>query len=234
MYNAQGKIKNGEMVEQYLPLVRREALLVKGKVSESVELDDLIQSGSIGLLGAIERFDPTLGIAFPVFARTRIRGAMYDELRSNSWIPRTVLKSIRDLENATVHLSKTLGRKPEETEIALEMGIEPSALRKILLTACPGGILSIDDIGVNLVERLAVDHFTSSLDLLIEDCNWGSVVEAISKLNAREQQVMAMHYQEEMNLKEIGAVLGVSESRVSQIHGQALASIRKFLGNSGG
>lgn len=231
MYTAEGKLNKYHLVEQYYPLVRRIAFSLKVKLPESVDVDDLIQSGLEGLLVSLDRFDPESGVAFSTFAHQRIKGAMIDELRSRDWLPRSVRRSGRELEACMRRLEQVLGRPPEEREIAEAMGLDIEAYRSLLSDTNNGLVLSLDELaaagnhmelGDGTVDDQPEQHL-SGAELR------GLVISAIDALPEREKLVMTLYYQEELNLKEIGAVLDVTESRVSQLHSQAIKRIQARL-----
>ena len=172
MYTAQGKINHDALLEEHLPAVRRQALALQVKLPSGIDLDDLIQAGTVGLLDALQRFDANAGASFSTFASQRIRGAMIDELRTRDWLPRSVRRNARAVDQCVHRLEQKLGRPAEQRE---------------QLTA------------------------------------------AIETLPEREKLLLALYYQEELNLKEIGAVLGVTESRVCQLHSQAVSRLRAKL-----
>lgn len=227
MYTAEGKINKNSLIEQYYPLVRRQAFNLKVKLPAGVDVDDLIQAGVEGLLGCVDRFDPESGVAFSTYAHQRIRGAMIDELRSRDWLPRSVRRSGRELEQSMRRLEQQLGRMPEEREIAAELGMELSDYHQLLLDTNNGLILSYDEVvgespgaESNDAEEAEPEAQIGAAQLKL------LLMDAIDSLPEREKLVMTLYYQEELNLKEIGAVLDVTESRVSQLHSQAIKRIR--------
>lgn len=229
MYTAQGKIRQRDLLEEYLPLVRRQALNLQTRLPPCVELDDLIQAGTIGLLDALSRYDAAQGASFATFASQRVRGAMLDELRSRDWVPRSVRRNARALEDALRQLEQRLGRPAEEREIAAAMGLELADYRQLLLDSNGSQLLAIDELGEDEVDAMSVGHYASPFAELAEGRDMERLVKAIEALPEREKLVLGLYYQEDLNLKEIGAVLGVSESRVCQLHSQAVARLRKGL-----
>jgi RNA polymerase sigma factor for flagellar operon FliA len=229
MYNAKGKIRSSDMIEENLPLVRKEAKLIKLRLPSHIELDDLVQSGMLGLLDAVKRYTPADGIKFEAYARQRIRGAIVDELRKSDWAPRRVRDIAKNIEMAIRHLIVKLGRQPEEREIANALGVSMDEYGKMLMETNHCSIMSLDTLGVDTVEEQSVKHYVSPLDELLEGGEKGRVAAAISNLSEKEQQLLALYYQEEMTLKEIGAVFAVSESRICQLHSQILATLRVNL-----
>lgn len=229
MYTAQGKIRQRDLLEQYLPLVRRQALNLQTRLPASVELDDLIQAGTIGLLDALSRYDSGQGASFATFATLRIRGAMLDELRSRDWVPRSVRRNTRLLDETLRQLEQRLGRPAEEREIAAAMGLDLADYRRLLLESNGSQLVAIDELGEDEIDAMGVGHHASPFTELAEGRDQEQLVKAIEMLPDREKLVLGLYYQEDLNLKEIGAVLGVSESRVCQLHSQAVARLRRGL-----
>ncbi|OLO10897.1 RNA polymerase sigma factor FliA [Chromohalobacter japonicus] len=230
MYTAQGKIDQRALLEQYMPLVRRHALALQVRLPASVELDDLIQAGMVGLLDALERFDTAQGASFSTFANQRVRGAMIDELRSRDWMPRSVRRSVRALDQAVHRLEQSLGRAPDEREIASSLDMSVDEYHQLLLDANNGYLLGFDEVVSELGEPPARETAPATPhEALLKGDARAHLVEAIEQLPEREKLLLGLYYQEELNLKEIGAVLGVSESRVCQLHSQAVARLRGRL-----
>ncbi|SDT96514.1 RNA polymerase sigma factor FliA [Geopseudomonas guangdongensis] len=230
MYTAQGKLKQRDLLEQHLPLVRRQALSLQLKLPACVELDDLIQAGTIGLLDALKRFDANQGASFATFASQRIRGAMLDELRSRDWVPRRVRRNARALDETLRLLEQRLGRAPEEREIAAALGIDLAEYRQLLLDANGSQMVALDEMGEDEIDAVsATSQALSPFAELAEGRDRERLIKAIEALPEREKLLLALYYQEDLNLKEIGAVLGVSESRVCQLHSQAVARLRSWL-----
>ncbi|MFQ3787662.1 RNA polymerase sigma factor FliA [Halomonas sp. A29] len=230
MYTARGKIEQADLLDEYLPLVRRQALSMQVRLPASIELDDLIQAGTVGLLEAMGRFDATQGASFATFASQRIRGAMLDELRSRDWLPRSVRRNARAVDEAVRRLEQMLGRPAEETEIAAELDMELGEYRQLLNDTNSGHLLPFEALMAEGVEPGIED---ASIDtpyrMLIDEEKRRQLTEGIEALPEREKLLMALYYQEELNLKEIGVVLGVTESRVCQLHSQAVSRLRARL-----
>ncbi|HHI6043998.1 TPA: RNA polymerase sigma factor FliA [Escherichia coli] len=225
LYTAEGVMDKHSLWQRYVPLVRHEALRLQVRLPASVELDDLLQAGGIGLLNAVERYDALQGTAFTTYAVQRIRGAMLDELRSRDWVPRSVRRNAREVAQAIGQLEQELGRNATETEVAERLGIDIADYRQMLLDTNNSQLFSYDEWREehgDSIELVTDDHLDSNLRQ--------RVMEAIETLPEREKLVLTLYYQEELNLKEIGAVLEVGESRVSQLHSQAIKRLRTKLG----
>jgi RNA polymerase sigma factor for flagellar operon FliA len=230
MYTAQGKIDQNELLKQHLPAVRRQALALQVKLPAGVELDDLIQAGTLGLLDAMGRFDPKAGASFATFASQRIRGAMIDELRSRDWLPRSVRRQARAMDACVHKLEQRYGRPAEEHEIAAEMGIGLTEYQQLLADTNSGYLLPFEEVVEEQGEpEDDSDGPQSPIARLLGEEHRERIMLAIEALPEREKLVITLYYQEELNLKEIGAVLGVSESRVCQLHSQAISRIRARL-----
>ncbi|MBT2774521.1 RNA polymerase sigma factor FliA [Halomonas sp. ISL-60] len=232
MYTAQGRIKQNELLTQYMPLVRRQALTLQVRLPASIELDDLIQAGMVGLLEALGRFDATQGATFATFASQRIRGAMVDELRTRDWLPRSVRRSARAVDSAVRQLEQLLGRVPEENEIAQHLEMPLSEYQQLLNDTNSGQLLPFEELVADGGEPISNELGNSPFDQLLDGQQRQTLIDAIEALPEREKLLMALYYQEELNLKEVGAVLGVTESRVSQLHSQAVSRLRARLHDS--
>lgn len=226
------------LVREYLPLVKRIAYHLMTRLPASVEVDDLIQAGLIGLLDAVERYDDSQGANFETYATQRIRGAMLDELREADWASRNVRKAARQIENAIHTLEQRLKRPPTEQEIADELKLDIHAYFSLLNDARGAQLLYYEDLheegGDDFLERFADDISLGPFDIITSRAFKRALAQAVAQLPEREKQLMGMYYEQEMNFKEIGAVLGVSESRVCQLHSQAITRLRSRLRDWGG
>ncbi len=234
MYTAKGRLDTNELLKQHSPLVRRLAHQMIAKLPANVQIDDLIQVGMMGLHDALGRFDPGQGVQFETFATQRIRGAMLDELRGSDWMSRGNRKQQRDIESAVHRLEQKLGRAPHESEIAAEMGVTLAQYQETLTKVRGTQLVYLEDMGGDegsddYLDRHVASEDANPLAMLQDHRMREALVEAIKNLPEREQYVMSMYYEHDMNLKEIAAVLGVTESRVCQLHSQSIARLRVKL-----
>lgn len=234
MYTAKGQLDREAMLKQYVPLVRRLAHHMIAKLPPNVEIDDLIQVGMMGLAEALTRYQATQGVQFETFATQRIRGAMIDELREGDWMSRGSRKSQKDIEHALHRLEQKLGRTPLESEIAVEMGMELDEYQSLLAKVRGTQLVYIEDMshdedGDGFLDRHADDPEVDPMQQLRDQRLRSALVEAIKHLPEREQYIMSMYYENDMNLKEIAAVLGITESRVCQLHSQSIARLRSKM-----
>lgn len=217
-------------VESYLPLVKKIAYHLKGRLPDSVLVDDLIQSGVIGLLEALQKYNSVEGASFETYAGIRIRGAMIDELRKGDWTPRSVHRKSREVSDAIYQLESTIGREAQDSEIAEFMGISLEDYHHILQDTSSAQLLSIDEPDqADLMEGQIKGGSKTPLAQLADSDFAEALAGEIDNLPEREKLVMSLYYDEELNLREIGEVLSVSESRVSQIHSQAIKRLRARL-----
>ncbi|MFH1374800.1 MAG: FliA/WhiG family RNA polymerase sigma factor [bacterium] len=225
------------LLSKYVPLVRNVASRMAMGFPRSVELSDLINTGVIGLVEAFGNFDPDRGVKFETYAVPRIRGAILDELRALDWVPRSTRAKSREIDRALTSLENELGRLPEKTELAREMKISVKELHAALDDVSSTSILSLDEViyreddnrQVPRIETI-VDHTSHSILGEIEKGELRSfLVVAIDRLTKQEKLVIALYYYEELTLKEIGEVMSISESRVSQIHTRAVMKLRGMV-----
>lgn len=220
-----------EIVDRYAPLVKRIAHHLLLRMPASVQIDDLIQSGMIGLLEAAKKYDVSKGASFETYAGIRIRGSMLDEVRKGDWAPRSVHRKSRKVAEAIKAIEARTGKDAKDQEIAKELDIDLNAYYAILQDATGSRLFSFDDImeGDDSAIELAAGELPGPCDGLQRDTFKAHLSKAIDGLPEREKLVLALYYDEELNLKEIGEVIGVSESRVSQIHSQAAMRLRARL-----
>ncbi|KPD02310.1 RNA polymerase sigma factor FliA [Moellerella wisconsensis] len=233
VYTQDGKMDKNLLWQRYLPLVRHEALKLQVRLPASVELDDLIQAGSIGLLNAVDRFDAQQGASFSTYAVQRIKGSMLDELRARDWAPRSVRRQAREVSKGMQLLEQQLGRNATEQEVAQHLQLDLADYRQILTDTNSSQLFSYEEWHENYGEScepvIEVDDEQNPLQTLVVAEIRQRVIDAIECLPEREKMVLTLYYQEELNLKEIGAVLNVGESRVSQLHSQAVKRLRARL-----
>ena len=232
MYNLQGADSQTELVERHAPLVKRIAHHLMARLPSSVVLEDLIQSGMIGLLEAARRYDAAKGASFETYAGIRIRGAIIDEVRRGDWTPRSVHRNGRRVAESIKIVEARIGRDAQDSDVAAEMGISLDEYYSLLKDSSGSRLFSFDELregnDQSAGEEVASDDAHPD-ELQEDDAFKKALAGAIGLLPEREQLVFALYYDEELNLKEIGQVLGVSESRVSQIHSQAALRLRSRL-----
>lgn len=239
MYTASGRLDKekdkAELVQRYMPLVKRIAYHLMARLPPNIQFDDLAQNGMLGLLDAISRYEEGQGAQFETYASQRIRGAMLDALRESDWLPRHLRREFRRIEQAMQQLEQTHGRVPTESELAVSLGMSLPEYQKTLLEARGHQLVYLEDFageeGEDFLERHLSDQ-QSDPAAQLEDLDMRrELVRGIEGLPEREKMVMALYYEQELNLREIGEVLGVTESRVCQLHSQAIARLRgRILG----
>ncbi|MBS7310953.1 MAG: RNA polymerase sigma factor WhiG [Treponema sp.] len=228
-----------KFIRQYMPLVKYVAGKLAVGMPGSVEFDDLVGFGQFGLLDAIEKFDPGKNVKFKTYAVTRIRGAIFDELRQLDWVPRSVRQKSREIEDTIVDLESKLGRTATDAEIAEKMGVSEAEYQQTVMKVSGTSVLSLNDVWYSGNDN---DHMSigdsiespSSLnpDVIVEREEIRKViVEAINELPEKEKMVIVLYYHEDLTFKEIGQVLEVSESRISQLHTRANLRLRAKLTN---
>ena len=233
-------MEKSHLLAQHQPLVRRIALQMLAKLPASVELDDLIQAGMMGLLDASSRYEDGKGAQFETFVSQRIRGAMLDELRASDWGSRGLRQSARAVEKAIHQLEHVLGRPPTEGELAKEMKMELSDYQSLLQDVQGCQLLYVEDFAKGEAENPFIDMHAQAashdrggsndpLAQLLESGFRHQLIDAISTLPERDQLLLNLYYEEELNLREIGAILEVSQSRVCQLHSQAISRLRARL-----
>jgi len=246
MYTAEGKLaKSGptDLLMQHAPLVRRLALQLIAKLPANVDLDDLIQAGMLGLLDAASRYQDDQGAKFETYASQRIRGAMLDELRANDWVSRGLRQSSRSVAKAVHAKEQKLGRAPTEGEIAQELQLPLEAYQHLLQEIHGCQLVYYEDFDRNDQENSFLDQqcrgdrseqgdSNGPLEQLLESGLRHRLVEAIEAIPERERLLLSLYYEQELNLREIGAVMEVSQSRVCQLHSQVISRLRGILGEA--
>ncbi|MCP5206454.1 MAG: RNA polymerase sigma factor FliA [Hahellaceae bacterium] len=230
MYKDVRSQQSDDLVQQHAHLVKRIAQHLLARLPASVQLDDLIQSGMIGLLEAARKYDATKGAAFETYAGIRIRGSMMDEIRRGDWVPRSVHRNTRRVADAIRSVEARVGRDARDKEVADEMGISLDDYYECLQDSAGGRLFSFEDVLESGETALAADESENTpFDGLRQENFKRELASAIAALPEREKLVLSLYYDDELNLKEIGEVLSVSESRVSQIHSQAALRLRARL-----
>jgi RNA polymerase sigma factor for flagellar operon FliA len=233
MYKATGLNDKEQCLREHAHLVKRLAHQMMVKLPASVQIDDIIQAGMMGLLDAASRYDEFHGAQFETYATQRIRGAMLDELREADWLPRSLRRDMRRIEASVTRMQQKLGRPPGEAEIAADMGVPLAEYQQMLQASRGAQLVYYEDLHgegqEDFFERFELGDDTGPLDLLQDERFRVELARAIENLPERERMVMGMIYEQEMNLREIGEVLGVGESRVSQLHSQAVARLRSWM-----
>ncbi|WP_371324723.1 RNA polymerase sigma factor FliA [Dechloromonas sp. ZY10] len=233
MYTSAGQPDKKELVQRYIPLVKRVAHYLLLRLPASVMLDDLVQNGMLGLLDALDRYEDSYGAQFETYASQRIRGAMLDGLRENDWLPRNLRKEMRKVESAILALEHQLGRSPSEGEIAEQLNISLPQYQKTLQEARGHQLVYLEDFrgedDSDYLEHHLSDDAIDPAGIFENKSLRQQLTSAIDQLPERERLLMALYYEEELNLREIGAILGVTESRVCQLHSQAVSRLRAHI-----
>jgi RNA polymerase sigma factor for flagellar operon FliA len=218
--------RRDDYVRQHYALIEKVAKRLARRLPPSTELGELLSSGALGLLEAAERFDPSRGESFETFARIRIEGAMLDDIRVRDTMSRDMRRQWRTINRSMAHLTQSLGRRPSEDELAGELGISLDELRARRKNMGGARVIGFDDAGSEMLERLADDRADDPQELAARRELLHLLARDIAALSPRTQQVLSLYYRESLSLKEIGVVLGVSECRVCQIHGDAMKKLR--------
>ncbi|SFU20207.1 RNA polymerase, sigma 28 subunit, SigD/FliA/WhiG [Kosakonia arachidis] len=230
IYTPEGIVDKSALWLKYRFWVRKEALNLQVKLPASVELDDLIQAGALGLLNAIDNFDPKKGIALSTYLTQRVRWALIDELRERDWVPRRVRNNSRQLSAAIRRIEQEAGKAASEAEIAEEMGVSLAEYHAMLAESNNSIIFSLDELQEEYGDSFEQpDSSHEALDPLNETFFSRLVSQTsseIKKLPEREQLLLSLYYQQELNMKEIGYILDITETRVSQLHSQAIKRLR--------
>lgn len=220
-----------ELVIKHGALVKRIAYHLVGRLPSSVDVDDLIQAGTIGLLMAGRNFSADKGANFETYAGIRIRGAMIDELRKSDWTPRSVHRKIREVSEAIQSIENRTGARAHDTDVAEALGITTGEYHEILRDATAAKLFSLDQPTDDSGDPLQIEGNDEEepSEVLQEQSRREKLAALIENLPERERLIMSLYYDEELNLREIGEVLGISESRVCQIHGQALVRLKAWI-----
>jgi len=224
--------ERNSLVEAHLPQVRYIAERMAAKLPPSVDRDDLIGAGVLGLIDAVGKFDPTRGVLFKTYAERRVRGAILDSLRDLDWVPRSVRRRAKEIEGTYARLQSDLGRTAEGEEVAAALGLPIGEFNKLLgeLSGLTVTSIATDEDGWGGMQNVGDDEAETPLAIYEREELRERLAEAVDALPPREREVVALYYVEELTMKEIGAVLGVTESRVSQIRSQAVLNLRATLG----
>lgn len=231
MYGAARQLDSERLVEEHLGLVKRIACHLLGRLPANVQLEDLVQAGTIGLLEAARHFDAGQGASFETYAGIRIRGAMLDEVRRNDWTPRSVHRNGRRVSAAIKVVENATGREAQPREIAAALEVDIDEYHAMARDTVAARLFSLSELaedGGGFEERLPGDE-VGPAGAFDREAFGRDLAAAVDSLPEREQLVMSLYYEQDLNLREIGAVLGVTESRVCQLHGQALARVRARL-----
>ncbi|MEE8574991.1 MAG: FliA/WhiG family RNA polymerase sigma factor [Thermodesulfobacteriota bacterium] len=227
------KTEKDELIMKYAPLVKIIALRLAMRLPSHIELDDLINVGIAGLLESIGRFDSKKGVKIETFLSFRIKGAMLDELRRMDWMPRSLRQKAKTLEWKLSECESKLGRRPTDVDMSEFLGIEIEEYHKLLNDANSVAVFSLEDMGFsesgserNILECIADPQGVDPVETLNLKQRKAALGSAIDKLAEKERTVLTLYYYEDMNLKEIGAVIGVTESRVCQLHSQAIHKLK--------
>lgn len=221
--------EQSRLLEQHATLVKRIAYHMLARLPASVQVEDLIQAGMIGLLEAAKKFDASKGASFETFVGIRIRGAMLDEVRKGDWAPRSVHRNTRMVGDAVQRVEKRTGRDASDREVAEELGVSLDEYYKILSDTQGSRLFSFDDLMEDGAPEPAYGVEQEPAPATEDERFREALAKAVEGLPEREQLVLSLYYKEELNLKEIGQILGVSESRVSQLHSQCAARLRSRL-----
>lgn len=233
IYNQGGVVDRIDLWEKYGQLVRHEALRLQVRLPASIDLDDLIQAGAIGLLGAIDDFDPKKGIALTTYISLRVRWALIDELRDRDWVPRRVRSNSREIAAVIQRLEQENSTAATEVEIADAMGVTLQEYQQMLADTNTSQIVSLEDLLESHPDGFESADPRQSMSNPQQEVLVGNLIDRISKeigaLPEREQLLLNLYYQQELNMKEVGILLGLTGTRVSQLHSQAIKRLRARL-----
>ncbi len=230
MYAEVANLDGSEQVVRHASLVKRIAYHLLNRLPPTVQADDLIQAGMVGLLEAASKFNSTMGASFETFAGIRIRGAMIDEIRRSDWTPRSVHRKYREVTEAIRQIENETGQDATDSDVAELLGISLSSYHQILIDSSASRIYSIDELEENSQETVLPGSNERTPDQAFSSEEYQhQLATAIKALPEKEQLVMSLYYHDELNFREIGEVLDVTESRICQLHGQALLRIKSKM-----
>jgi RNA polymerase sigma factor for flagellar operon FliA len=231
MYSEVAQLNESDQIVRHATLVKRIAFHLLNRLPPTVQVDDLIQSGMVGLLEAASNFDAKMGASFETFAGIRIRGAMIDEIRKSDWTPRSVHRKFRGVTEAIRKIENETGQDANDSDVASLLGLSLSDYHQILIDSSSARIYSIEMLEESATDSVIPKSSENTPDEAFSQVEYQrQLVESIQKLPQKEQLVMSMYYDDEMNFREIGEVLDVTESRICQLHGQALLRIKAKMG----
>ena len=229
LYREAARSSTSDLVARHAELVRRIAHHLAARLPPSVEVDDLIQAGMVGLIEAVRQFDHNAGASLETYASIRIRGAMIDEIRRGDWVPRSVHRKVREAAEATRRIEQREGRAASANEVAEALGISLDEYGRLMEGAIRGHLFSLEE-DAELHGDARVAAHAPAPQAGLESAEFQQeLVRAIEGLPERERLILSLYYEQELNLREIGAVLGITESRVCQVHGQAMVRLRARL-----
>lgn len=234
-YKSVDDYEKEELIKSYLPLVKKVVHRLSGRLPKDVDIREMLNSGIIGLVDALEKYDPRHETNFSTYAQFRIRGAILDSFRSQDWLPRSLRFKSHKIESAYHRIEQKLGRAATDEEVALDLGIQVDELQKLLGEVGSIVMLSFEELGFGHgEERFQADEYIASkgqdpLHKLLSGEKVGLIARALDRLPEKERLVISLYFYEELNLKEIGEILGVTESRASQIRSRALIRLKNYL-----
>ena len=237
-YRSISEDEREELIRSFLPLVKRVVHRLAGRLPAEVDIKEMLNSGIIGLVDALEKYDPRHETNFSTYAQFRIRGAILDSFRIQDWVPRSLRHKAHKLENVYLRLEQEFGRPAEDQEVAKELGVDMDTLQKMLNEVTGVVMLSLEELGFGHgEERLNADESLPTsrpdpLNKLLQGERVEIVARALDRLPEKERLVITLYFYEELNLKEIGEIIGVTESRASQIRSRALLRLRSYLKNA--
>ncbi|MCI5064408.1 FliA/WhiG family RNA polymerase sigma factor [bacterium] len=234
-YKTVDNFEKEELIKSYLPLVKKVVHRLSGRLPKDVDLKEMLNSGIIGLVDALEKYDPKHETNFSTYAQFRIRGAILDSFRSQDWLPRSLRFKSHKIETAYQRVEQRLGRSASDEEVAAELGVDVEEFQKLLGEVGSVVMLSFEELGFGHgEERFQADEWipsgsTDPLNKLLGGEKVNLIARALDRLPEKERLVISLYFYEELNLKEIGEILGVTESRASQIRSRALIRLKNYL-----